>query len=321
MTVQTQHSGIRSVQAPKANWPNFFIVGAAKCGTTSLWAHLKKHPQVFFPEMKEPHFFMTRGPRPENAHKFEHLHCVGNQQKYLGLYEQAESYPAIGDASITYLWDENAPKKIHEVAPHARIVIMLRDPVVRAHSHYLMNLRLGAESLSTFAEALRADLATEDNGFWGGRLYVGLGLYYEQVRRYIETFGSDQVLILLFDDLTRQPKETLARVTQHLGIDPLELDEAEVSEAHNVYKMPRFAGAYRFATRVIAPDLRKRLLPESVKKWLQSGSLLYNTSKPPLDPESRRLLQGIFDPDIAKLEQLLGRKLPELRKSWAAEAK
>src|ERR1700722_16339843 len=99
-------------------WPNFYIVGAVKCGTTSLWAHLRQHPEVFLPEMKEPHFFATNiGPTPPAA---KSLHCPGDLGTYQRLYTSSSSFPAIGDASPSYLADEDAPRRIHEVCPLAR---------------------------------------------------------------------------------------------------------------------------------------------------------------------------------------------------------
>jgi hypothetical protein len=125
------------------------------------------------------------------------------------------------------------------------------------------------------------------------------------------------VMVLLFDDLSQRPQELFARIAEHVGISPADFSSANFSEAHNTYKMPRFQGAFRFARNRFSKELRQRVLPQSVQRWLRSSKLLYGTRKPPLDDESRRYLQAIYDPDLALLEDLLGRKLPELRKSWA----
>ena len=301
----------------KIVWPNFFIVGAVKCGTTSLWAHLKKHPQVFLPDMKEPHFFLGPQPPPEPGDEIVEEHCAGNEEAYHQLYENAVGYPAVGDASPSYLWEKDAPQRIHAVAPAARIVILLRDPVVRAHSRYLMNLELGTES-GSFQEALRRDSSRARRLWWTARLYVEVGLFYEQVKRYFDTFGRDHVLVLFFDEFTKSPQQTLDRVTQHLGIGPLELSGAELAQPFNPYRRQRFGLLYRVATRIVSREIRQKLLPASVKHWLRFNSILYDTQKPPLDDESRQYLQAIFEPDIRKLEELLGQKLPNLRESWTA---
>jgi hypothetical protein len=292
-------------------WPNFFIVGAVKCGTTTLYALLKKHPQVFLPDIKEPHFFADITPPPEARDEL----FPGDVKGYQRLYREARGYAAIGDASPGYLWDQGASRRIHEVSPHARIIILIRDPVVRAHSHFLMNVLHGGETLS-FIDALRLDYAMKDKRFWRDRLYVDLGMYHEQVLRYFNVFGKDQVMVLLFDDLQRNPGEFLASVACHIGVDPLRLEAADSSHAHNSYREPKFQAAYRIATGRIAKRLLRTCLPHSMQEWLRSTPLLYRAKRPPLDDESRRFLQGIYDPDITRLEELLGRKIPELRKSW-----
>jgi hypothetical protein len=306
---------------PDQIWPNFFIVGAMKSGTTSLWAHLKKHPQVFFPDLKEPNFFQSREPDPKTARKLNYEFCIGNEEKYLSLFSDARGYDAIGDASPTYLWDENAPTRIREVCPHARIIIILRDPISRAQSHYLMNLRDGMESYRTFEKAIEKDKSNTNIGYFGKHLYVEMGLYYEPVKRYVDTFGQDRVLVVLLDDLMKDPLGTMLRVTNHLGIKPLDAAGEELGEAINAFKMPRFAATYRFVTRVFPRKTREKIIPSFVHDWLASTPMLYNAHKPKLGADLRQKLQEVYEPNLVKLEGLLGRKMPELRKSWARNEK
>lgn len=292
-------------------WPNFFIVGGVKCGTTTLYAYLKHHPQVFLPETKEPHFFADIIPPKQEKHSL----CAGDLQKYQGLYRKASNFAAIGDASPSYLWDPTSPQRIREVAPHARIIVLLRDPIARAHSHYLMNVLHGEERMP-FLEALKADHAQQNQRFWKDRLYVGLGMYYEQVKRYFEIFGREQVLVLLFDDLLRNPKELLAATTTHIGVDELPDNGSDSIRAHNPYRAPRFQSLQRVVNHYRIRNALRKYLPESVQDWLKSSRLLNHANKPSIDAESKRFLQDIYAPDVARLEDLLGRKLPELRKSW-----
>jgi len=299
-----------------STYPNFFVIGAMKAGTTSLYEHLRKHPQVFLPELKEPHYFSDCVPPPHIRYEVARdYYCSRNRSEYLRLYEGATAFPAIGDASPSYLWDENAPGRIHAECPRAKIIVILRDPVLRAHSQYLMNLLGGSESLP-FPQALKEDGARKVRTWWAARLYVDLGLYHDQLRRYLDLFGSDNVLVLLFDDLKRNPEELFSRVARHIGIDPLVLPPTDLSEVHNSYRMPRASGFYRFARRTISKDWRRRVLPAPVQNFLRYSPLLYGRKKPPLDSESRRILQDIYDPEISAVEKLLGRKFPELRKSW-----
>jgi hypothetical protein len=291
-------------------WPNFFVVGAPKCGTTSLYERLKLHPQVFLPEMKDPNFFTT--PPPSSEKSFDLPRC-STLEEYQRLYKDARGFIAVGDPSNSYLWDENAPGRIHEVCPEAKIIVMLRDPVARAHSFYLMNVRDGFESSPTFRRALDQDKARNTSNWFTAWLYVEGGLYHKQVRRYIDAFGARQVLVLLFDDLAKNPLELFSRIASHIGVDPSPFGSIEVSEPYNPYRMPRSRAAYRIAGML---GLRGSLIPPAARRWLSRSPLLFDKNKPQIDPESRRYLQQIYDPDIAHLEMLLGRTMPELRKNW-----
>ncbi|MGC2163469.1 MAG: sulfotransferase [Silvibacterium sp.] len=293
-------------------WPNFFIVGAVKAGTTSLYAHLKEHPQVFLPKVKEPHYFAEFHPSREQAHVAEY---ISDRGEYLRLYRGSARFPAIGDASPSYLWDNKAPQRIHQVCPQARIIILLRDPVARAHSHYLMDV-LGCIETLPFAEALQRDYACKEKGWWQSHLYVESGLYHDQVLRYLEAFGPANVLILLFDDLIKRPRELFMKVAEHLDIDTHPFDRMDLSAAHNAFRMPRSMTAYHFATSRFANQMRRYCIPASVNRRLCKSTLLFDKKKPPIDDACRKFLQEIYAPEIARLENLLGRSLPELRQSW-----
>jgi len=299
-------------------WPNFFIVGTQRSGTTSLWAHLRKHPQVFLPEVKEPGYFASSlGPvPPRQAKRFSHGDlCPDDLIRYQSLYKGALQRVAIGDASAYYLWEADAAAKIRKVSPDARIIIMLRDPVDRAYSHYLLSTMQGDEH-RPFLRALREDYAHKQKGWWTSQLYVDQGLYYSQVRRYLETFGKEQVAIFLFDDLKRNPVELFTKVALHLGIEPQFQNESELSQAENAFKMPRYPLLHGIMYSVLNRKLRKRIFPSSLNAWLNRNKFFYNTERPAADTESRKFLQEIFAPDLVLLEELLGRKLPELRRSW-----
>lgn len=296
-------------------WPNFYIVGAARSGTTSLYDALRKHPQVFLPEVKEPHYF-TYCPGLENipsvsAHQYV---CCGNREMYQRIYRPGAGFAAIGDTSPSYLWDENAPQKIREAVPDARIVIILRDPVDRAHSQYLLNHLNGVDTASSFETALQADAARDKSSWMTARLYVEAGLYHGQVRRYLETFGKDQVLILSFDDLTHRRDELLSSLCRFIGVDPGRLRPLQDPGPQNASKKARFPAAYKIATRL---GLRKGILPASVRSWLGRNPWLFDKRRTPLDDHSRKLLQDLYEPDLVMLEKLLGRTTPNLRQSWS----
>lgn len=281
----------------RMNWPNFYVVGAPKAGTTSLYEYLKPHPEVFLPDYKEMRLFEPEHPDAASA------------TFYRDQYEGAAGYRAIGETTASYLGDPLVAGRIREVSPGAKIVIMLRDPVERAYSHYLNLQRVIDEPAASFGEALRRYDDPSSKYRWLSRAYVEEGLYYEAVQRYFDTFGREQVLVLLFDDLRDKPNQILAQIGQHIGVDPGFFDHLDFSEAHNVYYVPR-SRAVRWAREVTA----NWHIPTALKRAVRP--FLFTFKKPPLDADSRRQLQKLYDPDVTRLEELLSRKLPQLRRSW-----
>ncbi|MEY2336432.1 sulfotransferase [Acidithiobacillus ferrianus] len=308
-----QQSDAPSDQARATVWPNFFIVGTVKGGTTSLYNHLKQHPEVFLPAFKEPHYFAQIHPKPGQAHLLEY---VSDQSDYLKLYHGADDFRAVGDASTSSLWDREAPMRIHAVSPDARIIILLRDPVVRAHSHYLMDFREGVVDIPLNIELLKRDFAQVEKGWGVSRLYVDLGLYHDQVQRYCAIFGRSQVLVLLFDNLVRNPETAFQRVATHLGIDPAPFSQMNLAQVHNGYKAPRGTWARRCAANPLARWIGYRLMPRALQWWLYQHLILKTAAKPMLDTTVRKFLEDIYEPDIQRLESLLEIPLPELRSSW-----
>lgn len=295
-------------QLVMTKWPNFFVVGAPKAGTTFLFEHLRGHPEVFMPRIKEPSFF---GAYP--AITFEN---------YRALYARAQDFPVVADFSPFYLSDPEAARKIHEVSPDARILILIRDPVARAHSQYLMYRRTEVEPESVFLKALQRYFDSPGRGnescrdWKTSREYVEPGMYGDHVRRYIEVFGPEQVQVLLFNDLTRNPRETMLKVARHIEIDPAPIEGRHFEGRQNSFRMPRYQRLYRLLRD---SKLRKRLmlyLPDQIQSWLRESPVLYGGKKPSLDPEARRFLQNLYDQDITQLEALLGRSFAELRESW-----
>jgi hypothetical protein len=292
-------------------WPNFFLVGAAKAGTTSIYAYLSQHPAVFFPAIKEPHFFTQVRPAPEQQFLID---AVSSRSRYLRLYVRAAGHGVIGDASPSYLWHPEVPRRIRAAVPQAKIVIVLRDPVERAYSHYLMDYREGAQNKSFF-EALVEDMRRSRKGWGVSYLYYELGLYAEQIERYFETFKLERVKVLMFDHFRRDPGATLREVAGFLGIDPGPFEAIDTSRKYNSYSAPRNQYLRRVAGARFSRVLGQAM-PRSLGTWIFERFFLTQGPKPPLDPRARELLCSLYEPELDKLEKLLGRRLPELRHSW-----
>jgi hypothetical protein len=306
----------------KEIWPNFYIVGAMRSGTTSLYAHLSQHPEVFLSRTKSPHFFCqvpaSRRPRLFPASPSE---MPTRRAKYLGLYRQAEGFPAIGDCSTSYLWYPEVPAKIKAVSPAAKIIIILRDPIQRAYSHYLMEYRDGVQHRS-FLEALIEDLNRPDRTLGASSVYVERGfyvtpgLYAQHVRRYLQTFGKSRVKLLLFDDFVRSPGTVLKEVAEFLEVDPAPIDRIDTSIAHNAFAIPRSEFTRRLVGNNFLRTFNRSGIPRTRGWWIYQRMFLRSGKKPPIENAARDLLRSIYEPGIGELETMLERPLTELRSSW-----
>jgi hypothetical protein len=281
-------------------FPNFFLVGAAKSATTSLYAALGAHPEIFLSPLKEPHFFAAFEPDRRTARLNE---IVRDERRYRELFDGARDEPVVGEGSTSYLWDEAAPARIAAAAPGARIVAILRDPVDSAHSHYLDNVRAGSESRA-FAEAVAAELERPEHATWPFA-YVGVGRYGEQLPRYLERF--EHVLVLFFDGFAADPAAETRRVLAFLGVDarfePPELPPQNPFAAPRGEAARRIFGStsVRLAARAVVPP---RLRATARRVVWRRGS------KPPFDPTARALLAEVYRPDVARVAEAIGAEPP-----------
>lgn len=295
-----------------AIWPNTFIVGAAKAGTTSLYSYLRQHPAVFMSPFKEPHYFSKVRPRNEQKHI---VPFVSNEREYLKLFQGARNETIIGEASPSYLWNEFAARRIKEKIPDARIVVILRDPIDRAYSHYLMDVREGIQYLP-FAKALLEDYRKKEKGWGISYLYVELGMYYEQTKRFLGLFGTNQVCILMFEDLKQNPMDVLRRVAHFLDIEPRHVDAIDSGTIHNRYAAPRGNLARAIIGNRVIREYGRKLAPRRLRALVRGCLLCQDKNKPSMEKEAGIFLQHFYEPDLLKLEMLLGEKLPCLHKVW-----
>lgn len=289
--------------------PNFFIVGAPKAGTTSLHAYLKRHPEVFMSVRKEPHYFSRFRVDPA----FDNFRLpIRDSREYQELFGGSGGYKAVGEASSSYLSDINAATRIRAEVPNAKIIISLRNPVQRAYSHYLMECREGREARS-FQEALAADQARAEKGWGISVQYVELGLYSDQVERYIRLFGRSNVLIVLFEDLSRDTAAVMQEVARFLDIDPALFPESAFEAVYNPFAASRGVFA-RWILRLRPVRLwSRRWIPSALRRRVRDRLLFKSIQKPQLDTGVVRTLGECFATDLQKLERLLERDLGTLR--------
>ena len=287
--------------AIRPRWPNLFLVGAAKAGTTSLYAALARHPKIYMSPMKEPHFFSRIQPAARWEAFFPH---VSDEDEYLALFGGVANEPVVGEASTSYLWDREAAGRIARAVPRAKILIVLRDPVDRAYSHYRNDVREGMER-RTFIEALEAEQRDGAGGWGASSLYLDCGRYAGQVERYLGRFEG-RVKVLFFDDLVGDEAGTIAGVHGFLGVQPA---SGELGERMNPGSQPRnrLSGAMLASGRLRA--IVRSTVPRGARARLRSA-LLRQAPAPPMDPAARELLTRAYRPEIEPLERLLGRPVP-----------
>jgi hypothetical protein len=208
-------------------WPNFFIVGAPKAGTTSLYYYLKNIPGIYMSPIKEPNYFVR------HAVQVGAFDLIQDKAEYLGLFRKSDRCVAIGEASSTYLWDPDSPTLIHEALPHARIIILLRDPIDRARSQYLMRMKYH-HLKSPFYDELMRDYNSKEKVWGVSGLYIEFGMYYEQIKRYLDQFGKEQVKIILFEEFIHHPRENVNEVLSFLGVNH-RVTDADVNKQHNPF--------------------------------------------------------------------------------------
>lgn len=290
--------------------PDFFIVGAIKSGTTALYEYLRRHPEIYMPEVKEPYFFGS---------DMDADYFVRDWDEYLALFGEAGDACRIGEASTGYLYSRVAAREIRERLGPVRIIIMLRNPVDVMYAHHSQLLEHGSEVISDFAEALEAEADRKRGERVPEKAEPPEGLYYreavrfhEQVRRYFDVFGRELVHVIVFDDLVRDTPTVYRRVLRFLEVDDAFRPEFRVV---NPNRRLWFPGLRRWLKD--PPDLVRRLgrvLLPSRRLRIRLVELLVRLNaptrpRPPMDPALRRRLLGELAPEIDRLGALVDRDL------------
>jgi hypothetical protein len=309
--------------------PDFLLVGAAKSATTSLYYYLSQHPGIRMTSVKENWFFSFLGNPPRYTSPGVLSHVVSSVEDYVKLFAGARPDQKLGDASPSYLYTyRDTLRNIRAVYPprhldDLRIIISLREPVSRAYSQYWTFRRVALEPLS-FDAAIEEQVVAERirdnwNIFYD---YAGFGRYYEQVKAYVEAFGSDRVLILLYDDVQRDPVGVCQRICAFVGADAAFVPD--VSRRYNdLTGEPRRKWLLRILTskhpvkRALAAGVKALLarLPREPTVKAVDGFVrrVFQHRRVDMTPQTRTRLKQAFADDVRRLEALIGRDLSHWR--------
>ena len=289
--------------------PNFLILGAAKAGTTSLHHYLGQHPDVFVSAMKEPKYFALRDEPLDfkGPSQFINQSSVNTFEAYCALFQDVQDERAIGETSPLYLYSEKAADGIRETLPHAKLIVILRNPVDRAFSSYTHLLREGFETL-TFEASLEAESDRIRDRWAPLWYYTQKGFYGQQLQRYYERFPQPQIKVFLFEELCADPMAVVQDIFRYIGVDPsFQPDLAK----KNVSGVPKNAALQRMLTRDNPlKSVGKMLLPKQFRKKLSSQIQRQNlAAKPVLKVETRHRLLNSYRDDILLLQGLIDRDL------------
>jgi len=288
--------------------PNFFIVGAPKCGTTAMNDYLNQHPDIFM-ATKELHFF---GSDLQMKNRI-------SQSLYLNHFESASGEKIIGEASVWYLFSETAAKEIKAFSPDAQVLIMLRNPVDVIHSLHAQHLYDGNEDIADFETALALDHERKQGhylpksvDFFRVPSYKDSVLFSKQVERYLKVFGKENVHIVLYDDFAQNTKNLVQEVFRFLGVDsaftikyePINQNkEVRAFWLHRFMKHP--SQTVKKAIRVILPVRRLRHFIMTILFKLN----IRIRKRKAMQPGLRALLKKMFSKDIQSLSELIEREL------------
>lgn len=294
--------------------PNFFVLGAAKAGTTALYHALAQHPDIYMSPVKEPNFFAFEGEPPLFAGPlgdFYRRRTVRQPRAYAALFAAATAQRAIGEASVGYLFMPHAPSRIRRQLPDSRLIAILRHPADRAYSSYRMMRSNPLDPAATFEEALAQEASGARQGWLPAFRHKEWSHYWASLGRYYALFPAEQIKVYLYDDWQSRPQALLQDIFRFLGVDDSIVPRIHRSNVSYVYRSYRF---HHFACRPQRLDPILRPLPgrarSVVLRALRSLDARWNVITPPaIQPETRARLTVEFQDEILRLQELIGRDL------------
>jgi hypothetical protein len=312
--------------AALGSYPDFFVVGHHKSGTSALYEMLRRHPAVFMPDLKEPRF-MASDMRSRFRYAREQPHPQ-TEEEYLALFAPALPGQTVGEASATYLWSHTAAERIAQEVPSARIVAILREPASFLHSLHLTFVRGHVEDETD----LRKALALEDERRQGRHIpkrshlpqlliYSEHVRYVEQLKRYAARFPREQILVLIYDDFRADNAATMRRVFEHLGVDPsVEVETGQVNVTRRTVRSHRShdaVDAITLGTGTVASSARrliKAVTPQALRHraFLSARRRIVTAEAPQADPELALELHRRFKPEVVAISEYLDRDLVTL---------
>jgi hypothetical protein len=279
--------------------PNLFIIGAPKAGTTFLFEKLKNSNDFFFPKLKELNYFSFND---LNEKSYYNDYKVNTLDKYLSFYKNTESAKYIIDGSVSYFTSENALKDIASFNPESKIIIILRNPIQRAFSHYQMDKRMGYAT-KNFKDYLN------DKSDRHYHEYVENSLYFQNIEIAKKYFSAKNIIILTLEEISKN----LDRLSTFLELNLETISEKDLGEKINENKAPKnFLGRMMQKNRKLVSIL-KIFIPKKISDKIKSP-FYEDAKKEFITEEEYSLIYNILREDIENLSLYLDVNLIEFWK-------
>lgn len=290
--------------------PSFLVIGASKCGTSSLHEYLRQHPHISLPIRKETHFFIyDRDSENQLEEGRELVNKIDNLQDYLAEFEPKEEPVTYGEVDPKYIDFPNAAMNIKKYIPDVKLACLLRNPVDRFYSGFNF-LRLKRADLDNFNDVINSiknhqmDIHT--------KRALEVGFYYKNLKMYFDLFPKENIRIFLFDDLIKQPKILLRSFLEYIEVEDFEFT---AQKKFNPSGTARFGWIYRrLRDSKTAYFLRKHLPAKLYHFTRRLGEKIMIRPYQPLLEAERKFLQDIYRDDIEQLQTITNLDLS----SWLA---
>jgi hypothetical protein len=291
--------------------PDFFIAGAPKAGTTAVHAALARHPALYMSGVKEPKFFLTDGPPPPRGGPGDvqtYREHVWRRGDYEALFDPAPAGVLRGESTPFYLYNQAALRRIRALIPGAKLIVILRDPVERAHSNWTHLWSAGLDPVGDVVAACAEEdrrIAAGWADFWH---YAALGRYGGQLERLYALFPRDQVMVLRYRALVQDPAGVLDRICAFLRVPAGVLTdlppENVTAHPHRTARHRALSQALRIGATAsaILPGRAQAAVTSLLQRQLQHDA----PPRRPLTWEQRQALIPRFEADIQLLENITG---------------
>lgn len=299
--------------------PNFFIIGAPKCGTTALYEYLKDHPEIYMSTPKEPHYFSTDFPSKSATFRTKDSYLKGC------FTDVKPHHKAVGEASVWYLFSKTAIRNIKEFNPDARIIVMLRNPVDMVYSLHSQMRHSFYEDEKDFEKAW----VLQETRKKGQKLprrcnevqflqYFDVACFAAQLERVYEQFPQKQVKIIFFDDFCANPRQVYHDVLRFLEVSDDQRRDFSVVNAnkeHRLYTLGNFLShPPKFIT---APIFKLKAIIGIKRLGVLDFFIMLNRQmfkRKPLSSDMKKVLIEVFKDEVVLLEKLTERNLSDWKK-------